>query len=157
MERTLGALALVVLLATPGTAQSQAPTVGHAFTAERLAAQYARLAGSEENALALVMALRTGEPVKLAYPAEGSALGILLLEPPTGPMAWGDVASSLHLAQTMLARVGVANPNAEQLEASLSWLLRLRADGFDWIDVAAASAGAGGNAMQSVVQRADTN
>ena len=153
MGRNFGAVAVVVLVAIATPAQSQAPTVGHALAAERLAAQYVGLAGSEENALALVMALRTGEPVKLAFPAEGGLLAVQLLEPPTGAMSWGDVASALHLVQRRFERAGVARPNGEQLEGVLAWLLRLRADGLDWIDVASASASSTGNVLHPVAAR----
>src|SRR5258706_15595852 len=49
--------------------------------AEKLAAEFARLAGAEENALSLIQALRNGDIA------------------PTGPMGWMDVKISLVLVQ----------------------------------------------------------
>jgi hypothetical protein len=136
MNDTMRMFVAVAVIALSPPAKSQAPIIGHAMMAERLAAQYAELAGSEDNALALVMSLRTGTAVQLAYPLENGRLAVFTLEPPTAPMAWGDVDSSLHLAMAMLHRAGVAKPSGEQLEATLGRVLRLRADGLDWIEIA---------------------
>jgi hypothetical protein len=95
---------------------------GH--VAEKLAAEFARLAGAREKALALIHALRNGE---LA---------------PTGPMGWMDVKISLVLVQDALARAGHANPSAEALDAALKDMLLMRAGGMGWGRIAFMTSGA---------------
>jgi hypothetical protein len=95
---------------------------GH--VAERLAAEFARLAGAHEKALALIHALRNGE---LA---------------PTGPMGWMDVKISLVLVQDSLLHAGSANPSAEALDAALKGVLGMRAGGMGWGRIAFMTAGA---------------
>lgn len=95
---------------------------GH--VAERLATEFARLAGAHENALALIHALRNGD---LA---------------PTGPMGWMDVKISLVLVEDSLARAGGANPSAEALDAALKDVLFMRAGGMGWGRIAFMTAGA---------------
>jgi hypothetical protein len=103
--------------------QSVGKTVpGH--VAEKLAAEFARLAGAQENALALIQALRNGE---LA---------------PTGPMGWMDVKISLVLVQDSLMRAGAVNPSAEALDAALQGVLLMRAGGMNWGHIAFVTAGA---------------
>lgn len=88
------------------------PVAGH--VAEKLAAEFTRLAGAPEKALTLVQALRNGEIA------------------PTGPMGWMDVKISLVLVQDSLARGGSANPSPEELEAALKDVLWMRAGGMGW-------------------------
>jgi len=83
-------------------------------TAEKLAAEFAPLAGGPEKALALVYALREG------------ALA------PTGPMGWMDVKLSLVLVQELLSRERFDTPAPGTLEAALRNVLALRADGMGW-------------------------
>jgi hypothetical protein len=89
-------------------------------SASRIASQFTRLAGSDDNALALVNALRAGERVTLVSGAEGEKLPVTTtFELPTGPMDWDNVVISLALARDSLARAGIAQPSAEELEAAL--------------------------------------
>ena len=82
--------------------------------ADKLAAEFARLAGAQAKALELVLALRNGD---LA---------------PTGPMGWMDVKISLVLVQDALTRAGLPTPTAEALDATLKSVLWMRAGGMGW-------------------------
>ncbi|MGZ5584455.1 MAG: hypothetical protein ACXWF2_15245 [Usitatibacter sp.] len=118
--------------------------------AAKIAGQYANLAGSEENALALVMALREGSPVTLTAP-DADAPEVTTIEPPTGKMAWTDVKFALVIAQDRLYRAGIARPTGEQLQAALTGgdlkrpdgivvsmrgILQMRAAGMGWKQIA---------------------
>ena len=124
--------------------------------AARLAARFLHLAGTEENAMALVLALRTGSMVQLA-PAStraGAVPEMVSLEVPTAPMAWNDVRVTLLNTQDQLIRAGIMKPTLEELQAALlggevttidgapmfmRGVLQLRAEGLSWLDIARAS------------------
>ena len=91
--------------------------------AEKLAAEFALLAGTREKALSLVHALRAGAIA------------------PTGPMGWMDVKISLVLVQESLLRSGNASPSAEQLHHVLMEVLGMRAAGLGWGRIAFVTAG----------------
>src|SRR5690348_9602247 len=116
MRRTLKTLVAAVMIAVVPAAFAEsgnpidaqvvaldktANNRGQALVASKIASNFASLAGSEENALALVNALRTGEPVKLTYPPTGTATTptVVTVDPPTGNMGWGNVKIALALAQ----------------------------------------------------------
>jgi hypothetical protein len=122
--------------------------------AVKIAAHYEMLAGSEDNALALVEGLHHGVAVKLiaSVAASERALPVMtLIDPPTGEMDWADVERALAMAQASLQRASIARPSAEQLEAALlggvvmngsgEWvtfagILSLHAAGVPWNQVA---------------------
>lgn len=124
--------------------------------AARLAARFLHLAGTEENAMALVLALRTGSMVQLA-PASTRADAVpemVSLEVPTAPMTWNHVRITLLNTQDQLVRAGIMKPTVEQLQAALlggeittfegtpmvlRGVLQLRAEGLSWLDIARAS------------------
>ena len=186
MRRTLKTLAAALALAfvpaafaeatgTPIDAQvvaldKTANKRGPALVAAKIASNFATLAGSEENALALVNALRTGETVKLTYPPSGTGTTptVATLDPPTGNMGWGNVKIALALAQDRLTRLGITNPTAEQLQAALNGgsvsvtnangttttttlrgVLQMRVDGMGWGEIAQA----GGTKVGPVVSQ----
>lgn len=143
---------------------------GQALVATKIASNFTSLAGSEENALALVNALRTGEAVKLTYPPTGTATTptIATIDPPTGNMGWGNVKIALALAQAQLTQLGITNPTAEQLQAALNGgtvtvtnangttttttlrgVLQMRVDGMGWGEIAQA----GGTKVGPVVSQ----
>lgn len=143
---------------------------GSELVAAKIAGNFTTLAGSEENALALVNALRSGETVELAYAPAGTetAPTIGIIDPPTGQMGWGNVKISLALAQDQLARLGITNPTPEQLQAALNGgdvivvnadgttttttlrgVLQMRADGMGWGNIAKA----GGTKLGPVVSQ----
>ena len=120
--RTMRILAVVLAVAAFGSAN---PALAQANRSEdgnasRVAANFTQLAGSEENALALVNALRSGQRVMLVSQADSAKLPVTTtFELPTGPMPWDNVVISLALARDSLARAGISQPSAEQLEAAL--------------------------------------
>lgn len=123
--------------------------------AYRIASAFVRLAGSEENILALVLALREGVPVHLVAPVDAGGdfmPEIVVVEPPTGPMDWHDVRMALMLARDALQRYGIAQPTLIELHAVLlggditardgtlvspAGVLQMRADGVNWGRIAA--------------------
>ncbi len=123
------AAALVIAfspLAAAQTTGGETPATGQALVAGKIASNFTGLAGGEDNALALVNALRNGTDVTLETvvpPPTGSTapptVTTTTFSPPTGRMGWGNVKHSLALARDALARAGVANPTAEQLQTAL--------------------------------------
>jgi hypothetical protein len=124
--------------------------------AARLAARFLHLAGTEENAMALVLALRSGSTVQLASPTTRASdvQEMIALEVPTPPMTWNDVRITLLNTQDQLVRAGIMKPSLEQLQAALlggeittfegapmvlRGVLQLRAEGLSWLDIARAS------------------
>jgi hypothetical protein len=90
--------------------------------AAKIAAHFEALAGSHDNALALVEALRHGVPVKLfaaGAATERAVPAVTTFDPPSGPMEWADVYRALAMAQAALQRAQITRPAAEQLEAAL--------------------------------------
>jgi hypothetical protein len=130
--------------------------------AAKIAGQYAHLAGSEDNALALVKALHLGAPVKLTAPdgaSGGESPEVTTIEPPTGKMGWGDVKFALVIVQGVLYRAGITRPTGEQLQAALTGgdvtksdgtvvtlkgVLQMRADGMGWKQIATNTKGKSG-------------
>jgi hypothetical protein len=122
---------------------------------QSLALDFANLAGSEDNILALVDALREGFVVRLTSPsgaAPPAAPQNTVIDPPTGRMSWNDVRMALMLTRDALQRFGIPHPTGEQLKTvliggdlttpngravSLRGVLRMRAQGINWGAIAA--------------------
>lgn len=119
----------------------------------KIATGFNALAGSQDNAIALVESLRDGVPVDLVYPTAGTdpEPNVIVVAPPTGPMEWHDVRMALMLARDALVAYGVLRPTGEQLHAALlggqvpvpgirlatfKGVLRRRADGLNWGQIA---------------------
>jgi hypothetical protein len=119
--------------------------------ASRLAADFSTLAGSTENAAALIKGLRLGMPITLMVldpcsgkaPSPGDSGGSLSFSLPTRPMSYGNIRIALSLARAQLAREGIAQPTPQQLRAALlgsrskaapatDGILVRRAAGFGW-------------------------
>ncbi len=94
--------------------QDRAQSVVAGHVAEKLAAEFSKLAGTRDKARDLVERLR------------GGAIA------PTGPMGWMDVKISLVLVQDSLAHAGDSSPSPETLERALKDLLWMRAGGIGW-------------------------
>lgn len=121
----------------------------------KIALGFAHLAGSEDNILALVDALRLGIAVRLVSPiaAEPPATPeSTVIDPPTGRLGWNDVRMALMLTRDALQRFGIPQPTGEQLKAvliggdlttpngkavSLRGILQMRAEGVNWGAIAA--------------------
>ena len=118
MKRTL-----LVLLAWPLAVMAQSES--------QLVERYTALAGSKQNATSLVNGLRDGKEVKLT---RGSTTETFM--PPTGKMGYGNVDNALALAAASLEKKGITRPTPAQLEASVLGVLKLRADGKGWGQIA---------------------
>jgi len=125
-----------------------------ALVVANIASGFRTLAGSTDNARALVEALREGHPVRLvAQDMDGDMLPcVTLIEPPTEPMKWNDVKMALMLARDALMGAGITRPTHGQLRAALlggvvtprgrrpvnlRGVLTMRADGMNWGRIAA--------------------
>jgi len=112
----------------------------------KIAADFESFAGSEENSTALVTGLRSGSEITLTQEGEPSAT----FTPPTKPMGYGNVSTSLSLAKYQLAQQGITEPTPEQLQTALNGgtitidgesvdyqgVLQMRADGMGWGKIA---------------------
>ena len=151
--------------AAPGDIDTQtqllsttAENKGQTQVATKIAGSFANLAGSQDNAMKLVQALRAGSEVKLTTTTAGTGTTpgtttTTSFTPPTGKMGWGNVFNSLALAQDSLARLGVTNPTNAQLQAALmggdvtvdgktttlKGVLVMRAGGMGWGQIAHAT------------------
>jgi hypothetical protein len=156
MNRSLRVLAGSLLVALSPLASAQ-------LVAGKIASGFNNFAGSKENSIALVKALRNGTHATLTYKTPATTSGgtptitTTTYDPPTGKMGWGNVKISLALAQDSLVRAGITRPTVEQLRAALSGgevtvenadgtakattlrgVLRMRADGMGWEEIAKA-------------------
>jgi hypothetical protein len=139
-----------------------AASKGQTQVATKIASSFTKLAGSQDNALKLVQALRSGTSVTLTSTSTGGTgtgtgtggTTSTSFTPPTGKMGWGNVFISLALAQDQLARLGITDPTQAQLQAALmggdvtgadgktvtlKGILQMRADGMGWGQIAQAS------------------
>lgn len=87
---------------------------------QRVAKDFARLAGSADNAEVLVSALREGDDAVLVWTDAAGKPVSTEIDPQTGSMGLGNVFISLALAQESLRQAGIAKPTPEQLEAALN-------------------------------------
>lgn len=109
------------------------PLGAAAETQEQLVAKYTRLAGSEQNATSLVSGLRDGREVKLTRGSTSETF-----TPPTGKMGYGNIDNALALAEASLKKQGITNPTPAQLEAATMDILKMRAAGQGWGQIAQA-------------------
>lgn len=151
------------------TLDATAANRGQTLVAGKIASNFATLAGSDKNALALVIALRNGTDATLTYTTTPSTSGTtpptttpttttVTYDPPTGKMGWGNVKIALALAQASLASAGITKPTAAQLQAALNGgdvtvknadgttttttlkgVLQMRAAGMGWGQIAQAT------------------
>ena len=122
-KKTVLALALALALPLAAIAENQ----------EDLIAKYTRLSGSKQNATSLVSGLRDGKEVKLTRSGTSETF-----TPPTGKMGYGNVDNALALAEASLKEKGITNPTPAQLEAAVMDILKMRASGQGWGQIAQA-------------------
>lgn len=115
MNRRLLAASLAASLAAtfPAFAENAA-----ASDTARLAAQYASWAGGRHNAEALVNGLRNGSSITLATTAPDRTVSLAGFTPET-PLSLDETTRALAAAKLSLARMGIAHPHAEQIQAAL--------------------------------------
>lgn len=109
------------------------PLVAAAQNQDELIDRYTRLAGSKQNATSLVDGLRDGKQVRLTRGGTTETFN-----PPTGKMGYGNVDNALALAEASLAKRGITNPTPAQLESAVMDILKMRADGKGWGQIAQA-------------------
>jgi hypothetical protein len=128
------------------TMDASAATRGSGVVTGKIASDFEAFAGSRQNSTALVTGLRNGAEITLTKPGEPPAT----FTPPTKPMGYGNVSTSLALARYQLAQQGITNPTPEQLKTALNGgtitfngktveyqgLLQMRADGLGWGQIA---------------------
>ena len=128
------------------TMDSSATTKGSGAVTGKIASDFQSFAGSEKNATALVTGLRNGTEITLTQRGHRPAT----FTPPTQPMGYGNVSTSLGLAQYQLAQQGITHPTPTQLAAALNGgtiyvngqrvtfdgVLQMRADGMGWGQIA---------------------
>jgi hypothetical protein len=114
---------------TTTTAPTTAATTTTNTTAsmDKLVDKYATLAGSKENARKLVTGLRDGGDIKI---------GSETIKTPTDKMGVGNVNIALALTEAKLDQQGIEKPSAKQLNAALTEVLKMRADGMGWGQIA---------------------
>jgi hypothetical protein len=138
------------------TAQRLDETVtreGDATAAATIGAKFTTLAGSEENATALVTGLHNGTAVTLSSTAANGTVTTTEFQPATGKLGYGNAFISLALAEESLAKAGITEPTSAQLVAALNGgeitggdgtlvtltgVLALRAEGQGWGNIAKA-------------------
>ena len=131
----------------PVSVTTPALAPGQIRVATRVAAPFGTLAGSQENAVALATALRSGTPVTLTYVSSDNVKTTTTITPTTKPMGWGNVSHALALAKFSLVQAGITNPTGSELTAALvggsitasdgsniplSGVLQQRAGGMGW-------------------------
>lgn len=107
------------------------PLLAFGQSQEQLINRYTALAGSKENASALVNGLRDSKEVTLKRGTTTETF-----KPPTGKMGYGSVDNALALAQASLAKQGLTNPTLAQLEAAVMDVLTMRSSGQGWGQIA---------------------
>ena len=98
---------------------------------DQLIDRYTALAGSKQNAQALVTGLREGKEVTLTRKGTTATF-----TPPTGKMGYGNVDIALALAEASLKERGIARPTPDELKTTVTEILGMRADGKGWGQIA---------------------
>ena len=84
----------------------------------RLSSQYSEWAGGKANSDSLVAGLRNGTPVTVVTNGADRTVSIAGFTP-SAPMSYGSASAALSSAQRSLARLGIAKPSADQIQAAL--------------------------------------
>lgn len=135
----LATLCAAVLSVCGATAFAQTGATSSSTNTEmtRLSSHYSAFAGSDSNADALVSGLRTGTAITLETTStvknkNGTTSTVTTpttFQPATGKLGYGEVNIALALAQDELARRGISNPTAAEIEAALNGGTVVSADG----------------------------
>ena len=137
------------------TALDVQASANEAAVVDRISDSFTAFAGSDDNALALVLGLRSGSEISLVTVDETTNTSTTTtFTPAAGPMGYGNVYIALGLAEASLDSLGLDSPTAADIEAALnggivtvgtgdtstmveiSGVLALRADGAGWGKVA---------------------
>lgn len=146
----LGSLQPALAETLPPTTSTTTPATATVPT-NKLVGEFTGLAGSTENATALVNGLRTGGSITLTDPyavppPPGTPAPTTTFSPGTKPMGYGNVRIALSLARVQLANQGITNPTPQQLQGALvgtsgpggttQGILEMRASGMGWGQIA---------------------
>lgn len=138
----------LALSATAHGADATADRVGVYTDPQQVIEEARAIAGSRNNAEALVEGLRFGSEIVLLE--QDSAL--VRFQPPCGPLGYGNVSIALALSRASLSAQGIAQPTMRELVDALAGreartdrgmpavagVLSLRAAGLRWGEVAQA-------------------
>lgn len=119
------------LLALLAAALLLVPSVALAQSEKHLVDRYTPLAGSKGNATSLVNGLRQGAEIKLTRGGTTRKF-----TPPTGKMDYGNTDIALALTEASLKEKRITRPAPAQLEGMLMEILKLRASGKGWGQIA---------------------
>jgi hypothetical protein len=111
MKREILAAALAAALLASGAASAAEPKL--------ISPDFVTFAGSSANADSLVGGLRSGSPITLSSTDSAGVTTTNTFSPATGSMGNGNVRIALLLAKQQLAGVGITQPTAQQIQASL--------------------------------------
>lgn len=84
----------------------------------RIASEFSAWAGGRQNAEALVRGLHDGTSVTLATTSADRRVSLAGFTP-GGPMSFEEVRQALAAARSSLSRLGVREPDAEEIQAAL--------------------------------------
>jgi len=114
IQRTFAALLVAGSLAASAAIAADAP----AGDFSRLSTQYAGWAGGKSNVDNLITGMRSGSSITLVTTGNGRGVSLAGFTPARA-MSYGEISTALSGARQNLARMGVAQPNAEQIQAAL--------------------------------------
>jgi hypothetical protein len=114
IQRTFTTLFVAGSLAASAAIAADAP----AGDFSRLSTQYAGWAGSKSNADNLIGGMRSGSSITLVTTGTGRSVSLAGFTPARA-MTYGEISAALSGARQNLSRMGVAQPNAEQIQAAL--------------------------------------
>ncbi|QJR13842.1 hypothetical protein [Usitatibacter palustris] len=104
-----------VVLALIGTGQAIAET----DPADKVASGFADLAGSKENAVAIVRGMNAGKVIALRGPSESGATQVVAFNLAEGPLTFSEIEATFSRVRTRFTKQGVTQPTVEQLQAAL--------------------------------------
>src|SRR6478609_4548521 len=109
------------LLALPlvAAAFAVAPHAKAEGEAEQVAAPFAAVAGSTENAVKLAKSLHGGKVVALRSTDANGNPSLVAFGVPEGGMSWSEVQDTLQKAQATIRRNGIREASAHDIQAAL--------------------------------------
>jgi len=87
--------------------------------AEQVAASFAAVAGSTENAVKLAKSLHSGKVVALRGTDANGNPSLVAFGVPEGGMSWSEVQDTLQKAQATIQRNGIREASAHDIQAAL--------------------------------------
>ena len=138
-KRTAAIAAALVLCAAAQTTLAQASASGGAsapsaaLSADRLVERYSDLAGSRENAAALIAGLREGTQFTLSSESRSATFHL-----PAVKMSESNIDNALALTRAALRARAIDKPTPDQVGTTVMDVVQMRLDGKGWGQVAEA-------------------